>query len=196
MKLSLPVMVFFSMFIFISCGQGQKEKSAATTEKASASAGRLKSVRPDNAVKAPDFTLATVDGNWVTLKSLKGKVILLNFWGTWCAPCRKEIPDLNQLYDKYNGDGLEIVGITLSSGSPADIKKFMEEWKMNYIVLTDIKGNETQMVTQLYGKATGRPINGIPTTFIIDREGYIVKSYIGPRTEEIFYNDLKPYLYP
>ncbi|NOZ03571.1 MAG: TlpA family protein disulfide reductase [FCB group bacterium] len=194
MKLSLSLMVFLGVFIFNGCGQGQKEESAANEPLALAT--KAKSIRPSGAVKAPDFTLATVEGDWVTLKSLRGKVVLLNFWGTWCPPCRKEIPDFVKLYDKYNEDGLEIVGITLTSGSPSDIKKFMEEYNMNYIVLTDIKGNETQMVTQSYGKATGRPINGIPTTFIIDREGYIVKSYIGPRTEEVFYNDLKPYLYP
>ncbi|MFQ6604978.1 MAG: peroxiredoxin family protein [Fidelibacterota bacterium] len=145
-------------------------------------------------IMAPDFTLADVNGEWVSLSDFKGKVVLLNFWGTWCAPCRREIPDFIKLYDKYNGDGLEIVGITLSSGSAEDIARFMADWNMNYTILTDIKGNETQIVTQNYGQATGRPINGIPTTFIINRQGEIVKAYVGPRTEEIFYNDLKPYL--
>ena len=86
------------------------------------------------------------------------------------------------------------MGITLTSGSPANIQLFMDQWKMNYMVLTDIKGNETQDVTTLYGKATSGPIVGIPTTFLIDRNGYIVKRYLGPRSEEIFYNDIKPYL--
>ena len=65
---------------------------------------------------------------------------------------------------------------------------------MNYHILTDINGSESQEVTALYSRATNYPINGIPTTFLIDRDGYIRKSYVGPRTEEIFYNDLKPFL--
>ena len=69
-----------------------------------------------------------------------------------------------------------------------------KNWKIEYNILTDIKSYETQKVTSDYGRAIGQPITGIPTTLIIDREGYIVKGYIGPRTEEIFYQDLKPYL--
>ena len=149
---------------------------------------------PANAVLAPDFILSTTSGNLVKMSDLKGKVILLNFWGTWCGPCRAEIPDFNNLHNKYNKDGLEIVGITLTSGSKARIQKFLEQWKMNYTILTDIKASETQNVTTLYGKTTGGPIVGIPTTFLIDRNGYIVKRYLGPRFEKVFYNDIKPYL--
>ena len=65
---------------------------------------------------------------------------------------------------------------------------------INYVLLTDIEGQETQSVTMQYGMATGEQINGIPTTFIIDRDGYIVKKYIGPRSENIFYKDIQPYL--
>ena len=71
----------------------------------------------DPASKAPDFTLKTVDGRLFKLSENKGKVILLNFWGTWCGPCRREIPDFNKLHKKYRKNGLEIVGITLKRGS-------------------------------------------------------------------------------
>ncbi len=150
--------------------------------------------RPANAVMAPDFTLMSIDGDLVTLSDLKGKVVLLNFWGTWCPPCRREIPDFIELQKKYNSTGLEIVGITLSSGQAADIAMFASQWGMNYTILTDIQNIETQEVAALFGQATGSPISGIPTTFIIDRDGYIRKSYIGPRSEEIFYSDLKQFL--
>ncbi len=143
---------------------------------------------------APEFTLADLDGNWVSLKELKGKVVLLNFWGTWCGPCRREIPAFIKLTEKYKKDGLEIVGITLTSGSPENIQSFSDKWGINYTLLTDIEGNETQVVTSKYGKVTGKQINGIPTTFIIDRDGYIRQRYIGPRSENIFYRDLEPYL--
>ena len=145
-------------------------------------------------ISAPDFTLFDLEGNPISLKNLKGKVVLLNFWGTWCGPCRKEIPDFIKLAEKYKDNGLEIIGITLTSGNAKKITTFANKWNINYTLLTDIKGNETQEVTSLYGKVTGRPITGIPTTFLIDRDGFIRKRYVGPRSEEIFYKDLKPYL--
>jgi len=145
-------------------------------------------------LKAPDFKLATLNGDEFYLSDYHGKVVMLNFWGTWCPPCRKEIPDLINLQKKYNKDGLEIVGITLTSGSASDIQKFVNDKKINYTVLTDIGNSETQQVTMQYGQAIGQQISSIPTTLVIDREGYIVKGYLGPRSEEIFYNDLKEYL--
>ena len=128
------------------------------------------------------------------MSDLRGSVVLLNFWATWCGPCIMEIPDLNRLQEKYQDKGLEVVGITLTSGPPEIISKFAEDQGMNYKVLTDIMGSETEIVTNMYGQATGAPITGVPTSFIIDRDGYIVKTYIGPRSERIFYNDLKRYL--
>ncbi len=145
-------------------------------------------------ISAPDFTLSDLEGNPISLNKLKGKVVLLNFWGTWCGPCREEIPDFIKLAEKYKDNGLEIIGITLTSGNAKKITAFANKWNINYTLLTDFKGNETQEVTSLYGKVTGRPITGIPTTFLIDRDGFIRKRYVGPRSEEIFYKDLKPYL--
>jgi peroxiredoxin len=147
-----------------------------------------------NSILAPDFTLADLKGQKISLSDLRGKVVLLNFWGTWCGPCKREIPDFVSLSKKHKKNGLEIIGVTLSSGSPDKIKDFSEKWNINYTLLTDINGNETQSVTARYGQATSQPITGIPTTFIIDRDGYIRQRYVGPRSEEVFYNDLEPYL--
>ncbi len=147
-----------------------------------------------NETKAPDFKLATIGGEEFYLSDYAGKVVMLNFWGTWCPPCRKEIPDLVNLQTKYNKDGLEIVGITLNSGSAAEIQKFADQKQINYTILTDFGNNETQAVTNLYGQAVGEPISSIPTTLLIDRDGYIVKGYLGARSEEVFYNDIKEYL--
>ena len=151
--------------------------------------------RPPVSIPAPEFTLATTDGDLVSLSDLKGKVVLLNFWGTWCGPCRIELPDFIKLYDKYHKDGLEIVGITIRRGeSIEDVARFQDQWGLNYLLLNDINGNEVSKVTMDYSRAIGQMISGIPTTLIIDREGFIVSGFIGPRREQVFYNAIKPYL--
>ena len=151
--------------------------------------------RPPVSIPAPEFTLATTDGDLVSLSDLKGKVVLLNFWGTWCGPCRIELPDFIKLYDKYHKDGLEIVGITIRRGeSIQDVARFQDQWGLNYLLLNDINGNEVSKVTMDYSRAIGQMISGIPTTLIIDREGFIVSGFIGPRREQVFYNAIKPYL--
>ena len=187
--------IILSALVFMGCDNGNAQQKANQIKK-----NRPKTIQKrvqknsNQELIAPDFTLADLDGNWVSLKELKGKVVLLNFWGTWCGPCRQEIPAFIKLTEKYKKDGLEIVGITLTSGSPENIQSFSDKWGINYTLLTDIEGNETQVVTAKYGQATGQRITGIPTTFIIDREGYIRQRYVGPRSESIFYKDLEPYL--
>ena len=188
-------MITLTAFVFMGCDNGNAQQKENQIKK-----NRPKTVQKrvkknsNQALIAPDFTLADLDGNWVSLSELKGKVVLLNFWGTWCGPCRREIPAFIKLTEKYKKDGLEIVGITLTSGPPENIQSFSDKWGINYTLLTDIEGNETQVVTAKYGQVTGQRITGIPTTFIIDREGYIRQRYVVPRSESIFYRDLEPYL--
>lgn len=194
--IKMRIILWMTILIAIGCGQKGKMKEATRpSEIVNKMMSTDKSKRPDYAIKAPDFTLRTVQGELFKLSENRGKVIMLNFWGTWCGPCRREIPDFNKLHAKYQKDGLEIVGVTLTSGSSKNILDFMNDWDMEYTVLTDINNNETQKVTSDYGRAIGRPITGIPTTLIIDQEGYIVKGYIGPRSEEVFYKDLHPLLF-
>ena len=193
--IKMRIILWMSILIAIGCGQKEKMKEATRpSEIVNKMMSTDKSKRPDYAIKAPDFTLRTVQGELFKLSENRGKVIMLNFWGTWCGPCRREIPDFNKLHAKYQKDGLKIVGITITSGSAKNILDFMNDWDMEYTVLTDIDNNETQKVTSDYGRAIGKPITGIPTTLIIDQEGYIVKGYIGPRSEEVFYKDLEPLL--
>ena len=193
--IKMRIILWMSILIAIGCGQKEKMKEATRpSEIVNKMMSTDKSKRPDYAIKAPDFTLRTVQGELFKLSENRGKVIMLNFWGTWCGPCRREIPDFNKLHAKYQKDGLKIVGITITSGSPKNILDFMNDWDMKYTVLTDIDNNETQKVTSDYGRAIGKPITGIPTTLIIDKEGYIVKGYVGPRSEEVFYKDLQPLL--
>ena len=195
------IMLIAPMFILLlSCDNGTAQADSKNNNNLSSGKSpqsKLKQKNKDNsknAILAPDFTLADLGGRKISLSDLKGKVVLLNFWGTWCGPCKREIPDFISLSEKHKKNGLEIIGVTLSSGPPDKIQDFSEKWKINYTLLTDINGNETQSVTARYGQATSQPITGIPTTFIIDREGYIRQRYVGPRSEEVFYKDLEPYL--
>ena len=145
-------------------------------------------------IKAPDFNLADLDGNILNFSAYEGQVVMLTFWGTWCGPCVKEIPDFIELYDKYNKEGLEIVGIAIQSGSPENIKLFAEHYKINYPILTDINGNESYKAFSDYGTISGVGMRAVPTTFLIDRDGYIVKTYRGARPGNVFLKDLRPYL--
>ncbi len=205
MKAFQTVTIVSCLTLSIGCGQNHEHKNAAekqsksVSEKVAKNNNPQKPVtrpnRPPGSTPAPNFTLATTTGELVSMSDLRGKVILLNFWGTWCGPCRMELPDFVKLYDKYNKDGLEIVGITIRRGeSINDVAKFQEQWGLNYLLLNDINGNEVSEVTMAYSQAIGQMINGIPTTLVIDREGFIVNGFVGPRREQVFYNAIKPYL--
>ena len=138
----------------------------------------------DKGQEAPNFVLKSIANEEVSLKDMNGKVILLNFWATWCGPCLVEIPDLIQLEETYREKGLQVVGIVLGSGSAENVGKSVQKHGINYVILM---GNNK--VTQDYGG-----IRGVPTTFLIDRRGNIQKSYVGARSYETFEKDILPLL--
>lgn len=121
--------------------------------------------------QAPDFTIKDLKGNDVTLSSFKGKPILLNFWATWCPHCRRERPELNQLYKDYNGKGLVIISVA-NDASIEKVKKFVENNPANFIVLSD----QDSIATEAYS------VYALPTTFLIDRNGVIKKKFPGFRS--------------
>jgi cytochrome c-type biogenesis protein len=118
---------------------------------------------------APDFTLPSLDGQSVTLSSLKGKAVLLNFWATWCGPCKIETPWLVELQNQYGNEGLQVVGVAMDDSSKDEIAKFVKDMGMNYPVLI---GKEA--VGDEYG---GVP--ALPESFFIGRDGKIVDRIIG-----------------
>lgn len=130
---------------------------------------------------APDFQLKTLDGQVLQLSSLKGKVVLLDFWATWCPPCRAEIPHFNALYAAYKERGLEIVGVSLDEGGDGPVRAFVQQNGMAYAV-----GMGDSRLTQAYGG-----IQGIPTTFLIDREGKIARKYVGYQDKEVFEKEIR-----
>ena len=135
-----------------------------------------------NQMRAPNFRLATMDGGEVELNELRGKVVLVDFWATWCGPCRMEIPHLTELYDRYQDKGFELVGISLDQQGPAVVKPFIEEFKINYPI---VMGDED--IANQYGG-----VRSIPTAFLIDREGNVVKKYVGYKPLETFVADIEP----
>ena len=116
----------------------------------------------------PQFTLSSLDGKTVAMKDLSNKVVVIDFWATWCGPCREEIPHLNRLYSDYKGQGLEVIGISMDDG-PDVVKEFAREMRMEYPL---VMGND-ELADQFGG------ILGLPTTFIVDRKGNIVKKFVG-----------------
>lgn len=118
---------------------------------------------------APDFTLNDLSGKSVSLSHFKGKVIILDFWATWCPPCRREIPHFVDLYARHKSKGLVIVGVALDDEGAKVVRPFVEEFKINYPIVLG-----TQEVQKAYGG-----IQGIPTTYIIDKAGKIVTSFVG-----------------
>jgi peroxiredoxin len=121
-----------------------------------------------------DFTLTDLQGHAWTLKDLSGKVVLVNFWATWCPPCQKEIPDLETLYERFKDQGLLILAI--SDEDTSKVKPFMEKRKVSYPVLLD----PGRKVNELF------QIEGIPKSFVYDRSGKLVAQSIDMRTQRQF----------
>ena len=133
---------------------------------------------------APNFRLEAADGSKLELADYKGKVIILDFWATWCPPCRREIPGFNQLYHRYRDRGLVIIGISLDQYGWKAIRPFIKSYQVDYPI---VLGNA--QVANLYGG-----IRTIPTTFIIDRNGIVVDRVVGYRPKSYFEQKIKELL--
>jgi len=117
---------------------------------------------------APDFKLTALDGKPLTLAALQGKVIFLNFWATWCGPCRAEVPDLIALQERYK-DRLQIIGLNVDDDDSAEIQKYVDETGINYPVA--MTSNDVRIQ---YGG-----IPALPTSFVLDTEGRVVQKHVG-----------------
>jgi peroxiredoxin len=122
--------------------------------------------------KAADlsFTVNDINGKAVALSAFKGNVILLDFWATWCPPCKKEIPGFIGLYNTYKPRGFVVLGVSVDDSTP-DVKKFVRQFKMNYPVLM---GRDREDLQKAFG-----PMPGFPTTFVIARDGSICFQHTG-----------------
>ncbi|PYR26433.1 MAG: alkyl hydroperoxide reductase [Acidobacteria bacterium] len=141
---------------------------------------------PANAKAANlDFTLKDINNQDVRLASLKGKVILLDFWATWCGPCKIEIPWFIEMQNKYGSSGLRVVGISVDD-TLDKLKPFVSQMKMNYTVLQGLDHDDVQ---DAFG-----PIFGVPVTLVISREGKICTRHMGLGSKPDFENAIKALL--
>ena len=162
----------------LGCARKEPAPGAGVDQGApSADAGAIGSV-------APAFAHSDLDGKTVQLSDFKGKVVIVDFWATWCPPCRAEVPDLVRLQSKYGDEGLAVVGLSLDAGGAKDVRPFADEFNVNYTML--IANDET---ASAYGG-----ILGIPTTFVIDRQGRIAKRFIGLTEYKAFEEAIVPLL--
>ena len=152
-----------AIFLFLACGKGADKKN------------------PDLPF---DFTLPDLNGKIHSLKEFKGKIVLLNFWATWCPSCKEDIAELLFVYRQYKDSGLEVVGISLDKKGLGVVDSFVKELNIPYTILL---GDET--VVKSYGG-----FKGVPTTFLLDKEGRIVKRYSGQINQETLRSDLKVWL--
>lgn len=128
---------------------------------------------------APDFTLPQLDGRQLSLSSYRGKVVLLDFWATWCVPCREETPHFVGLQQKYGDRGLQIIGVSMDD-SADPVGPFVAQFHVNYpIVMGTAKTGEQ------YGGVLGLPI-----AFLIDREGHIVSKHVGATDAAVFETEI------
>src|SRR5581483_7058882 len=154
-KLAISLACVATAALVLSCSRTTASNSAHTQESIQ-SAKTLKDRKP-----APDFTLTDAGGQYVKLSDYRGKVVLLNFWATWCGPCTLEIPWFEQFEQQYKSKGFEVLGVSMDEDGWSAVKPYMTEHKLNYRILL---GDDS--VSQLYGG-----LDALPTTFIIDRDG-------------------------
>jgi len=132
---------------------------------------------------APDFTLPLLDGGQLLLSSYQGKVVLLDFWATWCVPCREETPHFVELQKKYGDRGLQIIGVSMDD-SPDPVHPFSQQFHVNYPIV---------MGTAEVGSAYGGVL-GLPIAFLIDREGRIYSKHMGATDAAVFEKEIKALL--
>ena len=173
------------VIVLAGCTKTTTQQGSSTTGSRHDNVAEIVNVttRPE---KAPNFTWKDSTGAQVAFDNYHGKLTLVNFWATWCGPCKKELPDLVELSSELSSKGVRIIGISTDRGSNVieDVRSFVHEHGIPYQVL--ISNEELE---EAFGN-----INGLPTTFIVDANGKILQSFLGMRTKEAFLQALHPYL--
>lgn len=171
-KLVLAVLLFSSIILGCSKKEAKEEQNPANLSK-----------QTEKDVKAPDFLLKTTDNRDLKLSDYKGKIVILDFWATWCGPCRRSVPDLIEIQNEYRNDVI-VIGISLDSHTINNVIPFMKEYGINYPVVFG-----TEKVVMDYGN-----IDAIPTSFVIDKKGNVVDMHIGLVPKQVYTNKIQDIL--
>jgi len=181
----LVLFMIISSVVLTQCGNTQADSQNTGKDAPKQEAKQTSAAQSDEQFSAaPDFALEDLNGDVIRLSDYKGKVVFINFWATWCPPCRVEIPYFIEMIDEYGDDGFEILGIDLDPRDFAKVPAFVEQEGINYPVMYDTKG-----VSNLYGG-----IQSIPTTFVVNRNGKVVERIVGSRPKNEFVRILKNWL--
>ena len=146
--------------------------------------GPPKDIGSQGRTEVPDFQVTTLDGRSLQLSSLKGKVVMVDFWATWCPPCLEELPHFKELYGQYKDKGFEMIGISLDEEGPGPVASFLREHDISYPVAM---GGDRLL--QNFGG-----ILGLPTTFLLDKNGRIVFRHIGYQEKQVFEKEIQQLL--
>jgi peroxiredoxin len=136
-------------------------------------------------VAAPELRLKDMTGKEVSLSDYKGRVVVLNFWATWCPPCRKEIPDFIELQTNYGEQGLQFIGVAMDEEGAPKIQAYLDKQPINYPIWV----GEAGPVQEKFGA-----LNAIPVTYLIDRQGMIRAKYVGIRKKAVVEEMIRPLL--
>jgi peroxiredoxin len=128
-------------------------------------------IRPGRAVAATDFTVPGLTGQPLRLRDFKGKVVFLNFWATWCPPCKEEMPSMERLYRRHRDKGFTILAVSIDTGSAAPVAAFVKRFGLTFPIGLDPK----------FAVANQYTLRGLPTTFVIDKTGNVAGIAVGPR---------------
>jgi peroxiredoxin len=173
------VSAFRSALVLAACLSGTLFLGGCNSSKPVKAAG---AVKPDKERKsAPDFELKDADGKTVRLSDYKGKVVLLNFWATWCGPCKIEIPWFIEFERKLKDQGFAVIGVSMDEEGWTVVKPFVADLAINYRIVT---GNDS--LATLYGG-----VEALPTTFLIDRDGKIASTHVGLAGKDDFEDGIK-----
>ncbi len=154
------VCLFVGLLLVVSCGTNPPSASSGSPDGA---------IGLDVGQKAPDFTVQLVSGQTVTLQSLRGRIVLINFWATWCTPCRQEMPFFQQLADRYGKKDFQVLAINYQEQSNV-ITRFTQQIGLKFDIGLDLKG----AINRLYG------VNQYPVSYVIGRDGTILARQAGP----------------
>ena len=168
--IALAGLVFISTYLGVRLYHYQQQESTGPMNNARSTVEQLINESGIVGKQRPDFSLADLDGQLRSISEWDGKVIVLNFWATWCPPCLKEIPEFVLLQTRYQADGLQFIGVALER--PEDVRQFVADHGMNYPVLAGEL--EVIKLAEAYGNRAG----ALPYTVIIDRNGQV--AYVKP----------------